>query len=102
MIAHVKGSATSKAAAESMEEVAPSMQKRVLRFIASRGAEGATDDAIEGALGLRHQSASARRRELVLAGFVSDSGRTAKTRSGRAATLWVQSCWAEPQQRPLL
>jgi predicted transcriptional regulator len=98
---HVKGSDTSKAAAVSMEDSAPSMRQRVLRFIAANGASGTTDDAIESALGLRHQSASARRRELVLAGFIADSGRREKTRSGRSAVLWVQTCHLEPKQEEL-
>jgi len=98
MIAHVKGSDTSKAAAGSMEGSAPSIRTRVWRFIAAAGAHGVTDDDIERALGLRHQTASARRRELVIDKIVSDSGRTATTSSGRAATLWVQSCWLDQQQ----
>jgi hypothetical protein len=102
MIAHVKGSDTSKAAAESIEGAAPSMRQRVLRYVALSGSAGVTDDMIELALGLRHQSASARRRELVLDGFIGDSGRTKKTSSGRPAVLWVQTCWLEPKQKPLL
>jgi hypothetical protein len=99
MIAHVKGSDTSKAAAESMEASAPSIRTRVWRFIAAAGAHGVTDDDIERALGLRHQTASARRRELVIEKIVGDSGRTAKTTSGRSATLWVQSCWLDRSRR---
>jgi hypothetical protein len=102
---YVRGSDTSQAAAESMEESAPSMRERVLRFIAAAGEAGTTDDAIEAALGMRHQTASARRRDLVLDGFIGESGRRGKTRSGRSATIWVQTCWLtpkEPEQGSLL
>ena len=51
--------------------------------------EGATDDELERLLQLRHQTVSARRRELVLLGKVVDSGRTRKTRSGCKAKVWV-------------
>ena len=90
-IKFVQGSATSQAAAESMEGVASSMQERVRLFIAEAGEHGATDDEIEAALGLRHQTASARRRELVLKEIIKDSGRVRKTRSNRKATVWVSA-----------
>lgn len=86
---HAKGSKTSKAAAESMKPKAASLRSQVLSFIEDKRVWGATDDEIEVALGLRHQTASARRRELVLEGLVCDSGTQRKTRSGRSATVWV-------------
>lgn len=90
---HAAGSATSKAAGESVDW--GSMRDRVLDVIAWRSARntfssrGLTDDEIERILGLRHQSVSPRRRELVLLGKVVKSGRTRATRSGRQATVWV-------------
>lgn len=85
----VAGSSTSEAAARAKAPTAESDESRVLAYIVARGARGATDDEIEEALEMRHQNASARRRGLVLARKVVDSGRARDTRSGRAATVWV-------------
>lgn len=82
---------TSLDAALSIEGAIPSMQAQVLKYIAGRGVLGATDDEIEQALGLRHQTASARRRELVLKGFIVFAGALRETTSGRAAQVWVVS-----------
>ena len=84
---YVSGSDTSKAAAESVASAVSNMRTQVLDFITSR-AQGATDDEIEVALGMRHQTASARRRDLVLSGLVQKSGARRETRSGRQATVW--------------
>lgn len=85
---HVRTSDTSLEAARSMVEIAPTHRLAVFSFLVSRGDRGATDDEIERALGLRHQSASARRRELVQAGLVEETEERRKTRSGRTATVW--------------
>lgn len=61
----------------------------VLESIRARGVEGATDDEVEGATGLTHQCASARRRALVLKGLVRDSGQRRATRQRRRAIVWV-------------
>lgn len=61
----------------------------VLDAIRASGQTGMTDDEIEVATKLSHQTASARRRGLVLRGFVMDSDRRRDTRSGRAATVWI-------------
>jgi hypothetical protein len=65
------------------------LQRQVLEHIAKAGRYGCSDDDLKWALGLRHQTASARRRELVLMGLVVDSSRRRTTRSGRKATVWV-------------
>lgn len=83
---YVKGSDTSKGAADSVAPNAGTKRAEVYRVIASLG--GATDDKVEEVTGWRHQTVSARRRELVLSGMVRDSGRREKTRSGRDATVW--------------
>jgi hypothetical protein len=85
---HVKGSDTSKAAAESMEAHARPMRERVFEYIKSQGEHGATDDEIEVALGMSHQSCSPRRRELEKddAIYLTDDRR--KTRSGRRAGVY--------------
>lgn len=83
----VRSSDTSTAAAESVQPVTGELRRRVLSFIRSR-ADGATCDEAEVALGLRHQTASARIRELVTLGAIADSGQRRKTRSGRTASVY--------------
>lgn len=82
----VAASPTSVAAADSLAGSADALRARVLRHVRETG--GATCDECEVSLGLRHQTASARIWELAKAGFIRDSGRTRKTRSGRAAVVW--------------
>lgn len=79
---------TSRDAAVAAQAVAPKDRARVLGVIRARGSQGATDDEIEVALGLSHQTASARRRELVLAGEVVEAGGKRLTRSGSPAKVW--------------
>lgn len=83
---HVGG--TSEEAADSMKRPAQTIRQRVLECIASFK-YGATDESVERSLDMRHQTVSARRRELVLMGLVIDSGYKRKTTSGRKATVWV-------------
>lgn len=81
----VAGSDTSEAAAESVRLDAGEMRARVLGYIRR---VAATCDEIEVALGMRHQTASARIRELALLGRIVDSGIRRQTRSGRFAVVW--------------
>ncbi|HUT03305.1 MAG TPA: hypothetical protein VM163_05380 [bacterium] len=83
----VKGSDTSEAAAVSIEPSAGSMRSEVLGFLRDRG--GGTCDGVEVALNMRHQTASARIRELAVAGLIVDRGAREKTRSGRLAVFWL-------------
>ena len=87
-VPRVKGSDTSTAAAISQEPSLASTQYKILSIIRYYATSGCTDDELEGVTGLRHQSVSARRRELVLAGLVVDSGERRLTSSGRMATVW--------------
>lgn len=82
---------TSLDAATSMKPIVDTLQDRVLAYIVNQGAAGATDDEIEQALQLRHQTASARRRELVLMRppRILHDGTRRRTRSGRAAKVWI-------------
>lgn len=80
--------ATSREAALSMVGAAKRQRPDVLAFLIERGDAGATDAEIEDALGMRHQSASPRRGELVAAGLVVDSGKRRPTPSGRRAIVW--------------
>ena len=95
---------TSKEAAESIEPHLARMEKQVLDEIrlfsmkytdqnmttgeVTTGCLGRTDEEIEDATGLKHQTASARRRELVLKGLVEHTGEYRRTRSGRRAKVW--------------
>ena len=83
------GRDTSREAARSVEPKASALRLRVLAEIQIRGTTGATCDELEQAMSLSHQSASARIRELGLKGKIRDSETRRKTRSGRAAIVWV-------------
>jgi hypothetical protein len=61
----------------------------VVAQVAQRGYVGATSDELEAALGLPHQTVSARLSEAKRAGWVVDTGRRRPTRSGRAAAVFV-------------
>lgn len=80
---------TSKEAAESIRSSSSSMRELVFRVIKLSGVRGMTDDEIEIETGLPHQTASARRRELVLREKIKQSGERRKTRRGRFAHVHV-------------
>lgn len=83
---------TSAEAAVSMVPHFNRLEKLVLQAIRARGQHGATDDELELMTGLSHQTASARRRTLVLKDALIDSGQRRLTRSGRRAIVW----WVAP------
>lgn len=89
---------TSYMAARSIEPVAARLQERVYREIAAQGGYGSTDDEIERALKLRHQTVSARRRELVLLGLVVKTDGRRRTSSGRTAGVYTVAPIAPPMQ----
>ena len=80
-------SATSVAAARSMEHILPSLRTRVLRFIERCGP--VTDEEIAVTLGLNPNTARPRRIELVADGLVMAAPETRPTAAGRSATAWV-------------
>ena len=86
------GTATSAAAAHSMRDQVSILREKIVAYIERLGACGSTCDEIEVALGLSHQCCSARITELHAPRTgkprIYDSGRTRKTRSGRAAIVW--------------
>ena len=82
---HVQGDGPSIEAAVSMLPVAGNLQRQVYDFIDRGG--GATCEEVEMALGLRHQTASARIRELALAGHVA-SVKKRRNVTGRRAWVW--------------
>lgn len=95
-------SATSVEAAEAIKPRVNELQQLVLRFMAERGDDGATDEeGIEGT-GLAPNTFRPRRIELVSAGMVKDSGKTRPTKSGRAATVWVATADARAHLHDLL
>jgi predicted transcriptional regulator len=82
-----KGCPTSLEAAASVMESAHNMRERVYAFIKEHS--GAFCDETEVALGLRHQTCSARFWELEHKGRIKKTDRTGRTRSGRNATIYV-------------
>ncbi len=65
---------------------------KVLDLVGLRADYGATDEELQVDLGMGHNSQTPRRRELVLGGWIEDSGRTRATAStGAQATVWVLS-----------
>lgn len=84
-------SATSEAAAKSMEPHAGSLRAAVLDWLRVRGNYGCTDDELFLWIAGSQNAIRPRRVELVKSGLVKDSGTTRKTRSGRAATVWISA-----------
>ena len=64
-------------------------------WLDAQRAWGATCDEAEAALGWRHQTVSARFRELELKGLIVKTQRKRATRSGRAARVYVTRRWFE-------
>lgn len=85
---HARGSATSEAAARSVDAGLNAMQQEVLRAIEQAGSSGLTCDELEQQLGMRHQTASARVRELTQRQVIVCAS-TRKTSSGRQANVYV-------------
>jgi len=80
----VAASDTSQAAAESID--APGLRAKALRILRA-APDGLTSDELETITGWPHQTASARLRELVIAGDAWDSPDRRPTRHGRQATV---------------
>jgi hypothetical protein len=85
---YVSGSETSKAAATFIEPSAGTVRAWVLKEIRKAGKRGLTCEETERRCKLRHQSASARIRELVLDGLVEIIG-TRENESGVRARVYV-------------
>ena len=82
----VRGSATSAAAADSLDESTLNrLHRLVLAWLAENGP--ATDEEIIAGTGLNPSTARPRRIELARAGMVVEAGEK-KTKSGRKATAW--------------
>ena len=76
---------TSREAFLSVLPLISDMKARVLNAIRDNPS---TDDGLEDLLNLKHQTLSARRRELVKDELVEESGKYINTRSGRKARVW--------------
>ena len=83
----VRGNDTSMAAAARIEHTAASMRAKVVEHIRDQP-DGATCDEVEVALGMRHQTASARVREAFLAGQIEMTADRRTTRSGSTARVY--------------
>jgi hypothetical protein len=81
------GTDTSAAAAASMDRHASRLAEEVLGFIRSAG--NATCEEVERGLGMKHQTASARIRELALDDRICDTGSRRRTSSGRMARVYA-------------
>ena len=84
----VAGSDTSEDAAMSVSLEAPVIRAKCLALIERSGTVGVTCDELEVMLRMRHQTISARVRELVLMEEIYDTGARRKTRSGRGARVY--------------
>jgi len=88
-VPYERGSDTSREAAHAIsDESLTRMEQRVYEQFCAFP-DGLTDEQVEAATGMRHQSASARRRGLVLKGRLKDSGKRRKNLSGSSAAVWV-------------
>lgn len=83
---HVEGD-TSTEAAHKIKPKVNRLQQQVLEVIRA-APDGLTCDAVEARLEGRHQTISARVRELVQLSLIFDTGRREKTRSGRRARVY--------------
>ncbi len=83
-----RGSATSKAAAESMRGKAAAIRRDVLALVVAAGEPGITCDEAEAKLGGSHQSISPRFTELVASGEIVRTTDKRPTRSGHKAFVY--------------
>lgn len=97
---HNAPAGTSSVAADRIAGHTKNLRARVLGFIVAQGPHGATDDEGESVLGIKPQTYTPRRGELVALGLVVDSGRRRNTASGRPAAVWVTPNHAPPTPTP--
>jgi len=91
---------TSEVAAKLIADHALIQRDRILTLIRESGAKGVTDDEGEAELGIKSQSYTPRRGELVAMGFIVDSRRRRLTVSGRPAAVWVTPNHAPSDTEP--
>ena len=88
MAPFVKSSSTSRASAREIESHLTRIQAEIYEEMQYAGVRGVTCDELEWKLRVRHQTLSARVRELYLLGWIYRTTRTRKTRSGRRAVVY--------------
>jgi len=79
----------SKRAYAAFHDFAPTVVGRVFNFLCSRGQTGATDDEMEEALSILHQTINPCRQLLHKNGWIKQNGQERLTRSGCSACVWV-------------
>jgi hypothetical protein len=84
---HQAHSTTSAAAARSIAPRIGDLHRRIIAWLRGHP-QGATDEEMQDDLDMPANTQRPRRRELQLAGYVEDSGKTRLTRSGRNAVVW--------------
>jgi hypothetical protein len=82
-----KATATQKAAAAKVYPKSGTIKRRILSLITEKN--GLTDEELELALGMKHQTVSASRNALMNSGWIIDSGHTRKNLNGNHATVWI-------------
>lgn len=80
---------TSRMAAENVLPRTGTLRRQVHDLVNEVGYSGITDEELELRLGGKHQSISACRRSLVIDGYLVDSGRTRKNRTGNECIIWI-------------
>jgi len=91
----VRDSETSREAAVSMIEKAPSIRRKVWQFIHARGGHGATADEVQASMKIMGRTVTPRIIELRMRGRLKLSGGTRKTRSGRNAQVYISTALDE-------
>jgi len=94
---YARYSDTSREAAESMRDSAPSYEALVLNYIRETESYGATADECLHALGLTHQNGSARVSTLAKKQLIIRTNRKRMTRSGRRAYVYVAAVFAREE-----
>ena len=90
-VPYQRHSATSRAAAIGIEPTAGTKRAKVLEYIKSCSAQGATDEEMQQCIPMSANTQRPRRCELVAAKLVKDSSRTRKTVGGDDAVVWVST-----------
>jgi hypothetical protein len=80
---------TSRMAAQNVLPRTGTLRRQVHDLVKNVGYSGVTDEELEVRLNGKHQSISACRRSLVLDGYLVDSGRTRKNRTGNECIIWI-------------
>jgi predicted transcriptional regulator len=92
---------TSAAAKRSIKGIAQKMREQILSYITVMGDYGCTCDEVEEALNLKHQTASARIKELMNDNLITLNGKQRLTRSKRKANVYIKNR-EDPKQLRLL